>query len=747
MGEVVVSSEAGGGGMEGEVEKKEVGSGVVRWERFLPRMVLRVLLVEADDSTRQIIAALLRKCSYKVAAVPDGLKAWEVLKARPHNIDLILTEVELPSISGFALLTLVMEHEICKNIPVIMMSSHGSINTVYKCMLRGAADFLVKPVRRNELKNLWQHVWRRQSSTVSGNGPQDESVAQQKVEATSENNPTSNHSSDHVACIQKNKEALNKVSDAQSSCSKPDLEAESAYMETMQDFSNPTWSRSLVSDTKMQKNEECAKLGPKFLMHNKEAGGTLEAACRDVNTMTQPEAVEPENDGQGANAPSEACGNNAILGSSSREAIDLIGVFDNSKKCTYGNSSSNNGTKKSDSIPQLDLSLRRSHPSSPENQVADERHTLNHSNGSAFSRYINRSLQPPHLPSTGVFNQQKNFGADSDKRLSQLVTGYNSDITSPTLSTQRSVISLATSPSGRVEIALCGPQQRAFPAPVPQNANNSTSQTNHKPEHKLDSLEGQGHFSPATDQNSSSSFGNGGASNLNSFGCGSICGSNGNANTVAVVQAAAEGKNEEGIFSHEGHSQRSIQREAALTKFRLKRKDRCFEKKVRYESRKKLAEQRPRVKGQFVRQVHTIPPPAEPDTYYGSSFDVQPQRSRYLSAQPLRASSSQLLYPTHTPLQESKYEGHEESNLLTASLVGTALPVAPSFGYEVGRDQTAGKLVLSLKLDGRVRWKVGTWVSGRYRLNVNCVAVMAFGPSIPSGPLSSKEGTQCSTTV
>ena len=49
----------------------------------------------------------------------DGLKAWEVLKARAENIDLILTEVELPSISGFALLTLIMEHDVCKNIPVI----------------------------------------------------------------------------------------------------------------------------------------------------------------------------------------------------------------------------------------------------------------------------------------------------------------------------------------------------------------------------------------------------------------------------------------------------------------------------------------------------------------------------------------------------------------------------------------------------------------------------------------------------
>ncbi|XP_057951284.1 NDR1/HIN1-like protein 26 [Malania oleifera] len=93
------------------------------------------------------------------------------------------------------------------------------------------------------------------------------------------------------------------------------------------------------------------------------------------------------------------------------------------------------------------------------------------------------------------------------------------------------------------------------------------------------------------------------------------------------------------------------------------------------------------------------------------------------------------------------YQGHQDTNLLTASLAGTAVPVAPSFGYEVGRDKTAGRMVLSLKLNGRIRWKVGTWVSGRYHLDVNCIAVMAFGPSIPSGPLSTKQGTQCSTDV
>ncbi|XP_068491822.1 two-component response regulator-like PRR37 isoform X3 [Phaseolus vulgaris] len=48
-------------------------------------------------------------------------------------------------------------------------------------------------------------------------------------------------------------------------------------------------------------------------------------------------------------------------------------------------------------------------------------------------------------------------------------------------------------------------------------------------------------------------------------------------------------------------------REAALTKFRQKRKERCFEKRVRYHSRKKLAEQRPRIRGQFVRRIVSEP--------------------------------------------------------------------------------------------------------------------------------------------
>ncbi|XP_006347517.1 protein YLS9 [Solanum tuberosum] len=93
------------------------------------------------------------------------------------------------------------------------------------------------------------------------------------------------------------------------------------------------------------------------------------------------------------------------------------------------------------------------------------------------------------------------------------------------------------------------------------------------------------------------------------------------------------------------------------------------------------------------------------------------------------------------------YQGHEDSNFLSALLIGNGLPVDPYFGYEVQRDQSVGKLIMNLKGSGRLRWKVGTWVSGKYRFNVDCVAIMPFGSSLPSAPLSFRQGAQCSTTL
>ncbi|KAJ4830890.1 hypothetical protein Tsubulata_011114 [Turnera subulata] len=647
----------GGGGGDGMV---------ARWDKLLSSMALRVLLVEADDSTRQIIAALLRKCSYRVAAVADGLKAWEILKGRPHNIDLILTEVDLPSISGYALLTLIMEHDICKSIPVIMMSSQDSVSTVYKCMLKGAADYLVKPIRRNELRNLWQHVWRRQSSLAAGNGAQDESVGQDKAEATSENNAASNHSCGEMAGIHRNKERIEKGSDAQSSCTKPDLEAESAHVENIHQSVQPSWGHFLLNGLKMQNQEMHANSNQMLPVHESDARDV--SAGKDANAMSMGKEAEPQSHRRDANISLEACDNNEIVVNTSKETVEFITP-------SIHRTSSTNVKSKFDCFPHLDLSLKRSHPSDFESQVTEERHPLRHSNASAFTRYTNRPLQP--LFSTVAGSYQKETGADSEKKLSTNSSGHNSDAPVPSPSTQRSIVTLAKNQMKESQIAACS-QQRVLPIQIPvkgitfnnlcsgyssefpqisckqsgttprlspssanqpepsfqvnqftqsnfecnygqlldrlgKNINHSTSPAHQKQEDKMDTLEDLGHISPATDQSATNSFCNGAVSHhFNNTGYGSACGSNSNVDQVAGVRTATESNSESG-FTHTTNSHRSVQREAALNKFRMKRKDRCYEKKVRYESRKKLAEQRPRVKGQFVRQVAVDAPPPETD--------------------------------------------------------------------------------------------------------------------------------------
>ncbi|KAG8096454.1 hypothetical protein GUJ93_ZPchr0013g37423 [Zizania palustris] len=180
-------------------EQREQQVWNVQWEKFLPVKTLRVLLVENDDSTRQVVSALLRKCCYEVIPAENGLHAWQCLEDLQNNIDLVLTEVAMPRLSGIGLLTKITSHKICKNIPVIMMSSNDSMSIVFKCLSKGAVDFLVKPIRKNELKNLWQHVWRRcHSSSGSGSesGIWTQRCTKPKADDEYENNSSSNRDDD-----------------------------------------------------------------------------------------------------------------------------------------------------------------------------------------------------------------------------------------------------------------------------------------------------------------------------------------------------------------------------------------------------------------------------------------------------------------------------------------------------------------------------------------------------------------------
>ncbi|KDP36127.1 hypothetical protein JCGZ_08771 [Jatropha curcas] len=73
------------------------------------------------------------------------------------------------------------------------------------------------------------------------------------------------------------------------------------------------------------------------------------------------------------------------------------------------------------------------------------------------------------------------------------------------------------------------------------------------------------------------------------------------------------------------------------------------------------------------------------------------------------------------------YQGHKEINVWSPNIYGTAIPVAPYNAIALNQDQSAGTVLLMIKMDGRVRFKVGTFISGKYHLYVRCPAYIQFG--------------------
>ncbi|KAK9170325.1 hypothetical protein Syun_002465 [Stephania yunnanensis] len=66
------------------------------------------------------------------------------------------------------------------------------------------------------------------------------------------------------------------------------------------------------------------------------------------------------------------------------------------------------------------------------------------------------------------------------------------------------------------------------------------------------------------------------------------------------------------------------------------------------------------------------------------------------------------------------YQGHKDTIIWSPYLVGAAVPVAPFIGEALLQDQAAGVVMLNVKMDGRVRWKVGAWVSG----SITCTSIV-----------------------
>ncbi|CAA2968177.1 NDR1/HIN1-like protein 1 [Olea europaea var. sylvestris] len=84
----------------------------------------------------------------------------------------------------------------------------------------------------------------------------------------------------------------------------------------------------------------------------------------------------------------------------------------------------------------------------------------------------------------------------------------------------------------------------------------------------------------------------------------------------------------------------------------------------------------------------------------------------------------QISLPTSLP---STFQGHKDVTVWSPFLLGNEVPVAPYLAVSLNQDQMVGTLLINFKVNGRIRWRVGSFVSGKYHLYVNCPAYINFG--------------------
>ncbi|XP_078444737.1 two-component response regulator ARR14-like [Wolffia australiana] len=119
---------------------------------------LRVLVVDDDMICLKILERMLQKCEYHVSICSRAMSALSLLRERKGQFDVVISDVHMPDMDGFKLLELV---GLEMDLPVIMMSADSRTSMVMKGVKHGACDYLIKPIRFEELKNIWQHVIRK----------------------------------------------------------------------------------------------------------------------------------------------------------------------------------------------------------------------------------------------------------------------------------------------------------------------------------------------------------------------------------------------------------------------------------------------------------------------------------------------------------------------------------------------------------------------------------------------------------
>lgn len=120
-------------------------------------MSKNVLVVDDSPTMRSLIVTTIEDMDgLEATEVQNGIEALKVLPTR--KFDLIITDINMPTINGLEVVSFVKGHPLYKMIPLIIVSTEQGDKEIQKALALGATEYITKPFHPDNLKKVVQKV-------------------------------------------------------------------------------------------------------------------------------------------------------------------------------------------------------------------------------------------------------------------------------------------------------------------------------------------------------------------------------------------------------------------------------------------------------------------------------------------------------------------------------------------------------------------------------------------------------------
>jgi two-component system, chemotaxis family, chemotaxis protein CheY len=119
-------------------------------------MSVRVLVIDDSESIRLHLRSILESAGYEVEVASDGSQGTEALKT--GNFDCVLCDLNMPKVDGLQLVKTVKTEPRNKSLPILMLSTDGSVELIKQAQLAGAAGWIVKPYTAEQVLNAIKNL-------------------------------------------------------------------------------------------------------------------------------------------------------------------------------------------------------------------------------------------------------------------------------------------------------------------------------------------------------------------------------------------------------------------------------------------------------------------------------------------------------------------------------------------------------------------------------------------------------------